>query len=106
MLDYEDLLPGMKLTTAVVAQFYANGAECEVTDFNEIYHDADETTMLRWDHADAATLNQHHLNSTFQSLITLFAPLEYPVYLWRMHKQSLLSSCGVPFSHHQYLYSG
>jgi len=47
MLDYEDLLPGMKVTKAVATQFYSNGAECEVTEFNEGYHNADETSMLR-----------------------------------------------------------
>lgn len=48
MLDPEDLLPGMKMTKAVVTQYYANGAECEVTEFNEVYHSRDELTMLRY----------------------------------------------------------
>ena len=48
VLDYEDLLPGMKLTNAVATQFYANGGECEVTEFNGAYHDKDETSMLRY----------------------------------------------------------
>ncbi|KAL3131191.1 hypothetical protein ABBQ38_000492 [Trebouxia sp. C0009 RCD-2024] len=47
MLDSEDLLPGMKMTKAVVTQYYANGAECQVTEFNEVYHSWDEPTMLR-----------------------------------------------------------
>ena len=47
MLDYEDLLPGMKVTKAIATQLYSNGAECEVTEFNEGYHNADETSMLR-----------------------------------------------------------
>ena len=47
MLDSEDLLPGMKMTKAVVTQYYAKGAECQVTDFNEAYHSKDESTMLR-----------------------------------------------------------
>lgn len=47
MLDPEDLLPGMKMTKAVVTQYYAKGAECQVTDFNEAYHSKDESTMLR-----------------------------------------------------------
>ena len=48
VLDYEDLLHGMKLTNAVATQFYANGGECEVTEFNGAYHDKDETSMLRY----------------------------------------------------------
>ncbi|DBA84180.1 TPA: hypothetical protein ACH3X1_006644 [Trebouxia sp. C0004] len=47
MLDYKDLLPGMKVTKAVATQLYSNGAECEVTEFNEGYHNAEETSMLR-----------------------------------------------------------
>lgn len=47
MLDYEDLLPGMQLTEAISIQLYANGAECEVTDFDEDFHNEDETSMLR-----------------------------------------------------------
>ena len=47
MLDSEDLLPGMKITKAVVTQYYANGAECKVTEFNEVYHSLDESIMLR-----------------------------------------------------------
>lgn len=47
MLDSEDLLPGMKMTKAVVTQYYANGAECKVTEFNEVYHNMEESTMLR-----------------------------------------------------------
>lgn len=49
MLDSEDLLPGMKMTKAVVTQYYAKGAECEVTQFNEVYHSRDAPTMLRYD---------------------------------------------------------
>lgn len=49
MLDYEDLLPGMQLTEAISIQFFANGAECEVTDFDEEFHNEDETSMLRLD---------------------------------------------------------
>ena len=47
MLAPEDLLPGMKMTKALVTQYYANGAECEVTEFNEVYHSRDELSMLR-----------------------------------------------------------
>lgn len=47
MLDYEDLLPGMKVTKVVATQVYSNGAECEVTEFTEGYHNADEISMLR-----------------------------------------------------------
>ena len=49
MLDSEDLLPGMKMTKAVVTQYYAKGAECKVTEFNEVYHNLDQLTMLRCD---------------------------------------------------------
>ena len=49
MLDSEDLLPGMKMTKAVVTQYYAKGAECTVTEFNEVYHNLDQLTMLRCD---------------------------------------------------------
>lgn len=48
MLDYEDLLPGMKMTRAVATQYYANGAECEVTEFDPVYHPTDEPVMLRY----------------------------------------------------------
>lgn len=49
VLDAEDLLPGMKMTRAVVSQYYAHGAECEVTQFNPVYHNRDEPIMLRCD---------------------------------------------------------
>ena len=48
-LDVEDLLPGMTATNTVAVQYYANGAECEVTEFDEAYHDEDERNMPRWD---------------------------------------------------------
>ena len=48
MLDYKDLLPGMSMTRAVATQYYAKGAKCEVTMFDEVHHDLDEPTMLRY----------------------------------------------------------
>ena len=57
-LDFEDLLPGMRMTKAIATQYYANGAECKVTEFDPVYHPTDEPVTLRY--AFPPTAHEEH----------------------------------------------
>ena len=47
-LEAADLLPGMFESPAATSQYYTHGRKCEVTEFDEHFHDPEEFVMLRY----------------------------------------------------------
>lgn len=46
-LQHADLLPGMTAPPMATSQYYTSGRMCEVTQWNELYHNAYDTEVLR-----------------------------------------------------------
>lgn len=46
-LEAADLLPGMSDAPLATSQHYTNGRRCDITEFNQRYHDAGDTETLR-----------------------------------------------------------
>ena len=47
-LEAADLLPGKSESPTATSQYYTHGRKCEVTEFDERFHDAEEPVMLRY----------------------------------------------------------